>query len=145
METKKCTKCGEDKALTEFSKHHAKCKECRAMYAREWRDKNIEKAIAAERDRYRNKGKHRAKERRKEKFESIKKIEKEYRIKNHEKIKEQIAINNKKHSECLSNSYISSRLKIKVNDCPPELIELKREQLRIHRLTKQLKQEIKNV
>lgn len=40
---KKCTRCGEEKPLSEFTKSHGKpgswCKSCQALKSREWRDK----------------------------------------------------------------------------------------------------------
>ena len=50
MDGKKCTKCGEVKPLDEFSKNsrnndglNYRCRECDAVYQREWRSKNREK------------------------------------------------------------------------------------------------------
>jgi hypothetical protein len=49
------------------------------------------------------------------------------------------------YSEYLPDAQVANRLRMPVAECPPELIELKRQQLAIHRITKQLKKEIKNV
>lgn len=46
-------------------------------------------------------------------------------------------------AEC-SDRYVASSLKIPLADCPSELIALKREQLQLHRLAKQLNQVIKD-
>ena len=43
MESKTCTKCGEDKPLTEYYKGKSSCKHCRCVARREWRAKNRER------------------------------------------------------------------------------------------------------
>ncbi len=50
---KVCIKCGEEKALSEFSRNHSgqhrrrlQCKTCRNAYCRSWRDKNRERYCA---------------------------------------------------------------------------------------------------
>ncbi len=43
----------------------------------------------------------------------------------------------------MTNGVISARLGLKVAECPDEIIELKREQLLMYRMTKQLNQSIK--
>ena len=51
----------------------------------------------------------------------------------------------KKYSENLSDGYVASTLGMKVNELPSELLDLKRQQLQLIRLTKQLEKEIENV
>jgi len=53
METKRCTKCGEEKPITEFGRrkqskdgYQSHCKQCRAEAQREWRKHNIDKERA---------------------------------------------------------------------------------------------------
>jgi len=51
METKRCTKCGEEKPITEFHKNvrskdglHCYCKECNCIQSQLWRVANIDRA-----------------------------------------------------------------------------------------------------
>lgn len=57
-----------------------------------------------------------------------------YREANLEKVRFQATV----RSEDLRDDYVAKTMSMKVKDCPPDLLELKREQLRMHRLTKQL-------
>jgi hypothetical protein len=47
------------------------------------------------------------------------------------------------HVERMTNAYVAYALKMRVADASPELLALKREQLTIHRLSRQLKQATK--
>ena len=49
----------------------------------------------------------------------------------------------RKASAKLTDSYVANNLVLPVAECPPELIEMKREQLKLKRLTKQLETVIK--
>lgn len=44
----------------------------------------------------------------------------------------------------LSRGYVASKLRLPTKDLAPELLELKREQITIHRLSRQIKKELKN-
>lgn len=135
-ETKKCTKCGEVKELAEFSPAKDRkpsvsswCKKCLSNYGKDRRLADIDKARAIDRKcRIKNA------EARRDYARAIK-----------EKNREKYLDNRKWERDKLSDVYVLSKLAIPVAECPPELIELKREQLRIHRIIKQLKQEIQNV
>ena len=147
MKTKTCTKCGEVKALDEFSKRReglrAACKSCISIQSSEYRELNREKI--------RNLMKiHNAKNK-------IKKAEfarrdnalhprKYYsntvawQKNNKGKVKESAL----RKAADLTDCYVCNQLGIHVSDCPADLIEIKREQIQIHRLTKQLNQAIKD-
>ena len=135
METKKCTKCGEEKSLTEFRKYvkgrsyNNFCKACLASRAKTWRENNKEKVSALRKvSRAKNREKNCAVSMAWYKDNSEREIAKK-----------------KEKTSGLHGGYVAQRLGLPLAECTPELIELKREQLRIYRLTKQLKQEIKNV
>lgn len=124
METKKCSRCGEVKALMDFgncrsnsSGKHYECKKCHAIETKNWRAKNKNKTQEYSRD---------------------------WLLKNKNKSREAKRLNEEKNRNCLSDRYVSSKLGLSIHDCSPELLELKREQLRIKRLIKQLKKEIQN-
>ena len=96
METKVCTKCKEEKELSEFYKNKSKkcglergCKSCKAVYDKEYSKNNKEKIKQRGRD-YREKNKDKLKERRKKYHEANKETENkkssEYYAKNKEKI-----------------------------------------------------------
>jgi len=57
--------------------------------------------------------------------------------------KEAIAERKKAHVAELQDGYLARLIGIPVADCPPELIELKREQMAVSRMTKQLENIIK--
>ena len=125
METKKCTDCGIEKQLDDFgackkirSGKKSQCLECIRKRVKIWNDNNREKI----RMQHRTNRKFHAKP-------------------SAEKTKELA----KKRQEMLTDAYVANILKVPVKNIPPELIQLKREQLRIYRLTKQLKNEIENV
>lgn len=48
----------------------------------------------------------------------------------------------KARRESLADGYVADRLRIPIAECPPELIEMKRQQLLIHRSIKQLNQKL---
>jgi hypothetical protein len=59
--TKKCTKCGEVKPLTEYDRHagtkdgyHSNCKPCKHTATEKWRQKNLEKDAATKHDWFMN-------------------------------------------------------------------------------------------
>ena len=56
---------------------------------------------------------------------------------------ERIQRKRRHHTDTLTDSYVSAAVGLKVKDCPPGLIELKREQLTIKRLSRQIKQTTK--
>ena len=145
--TKKCTKCGEVKSLSAFSKdksrksgYHYTCKCCEKDYIK----------VYCKAYSYVNKEK--IKNRLKVYYEAnkdeIKSIQKTYKKVNKDKIKDYKknyyeANKDKLNAHAmdkvkqLSDGYIAKKLRIPLSDCPPELIELKRAQLKLIRAIKQ--------
>lgn len=133
-ETKVCTKCEVEKMLAEFSKHKlgkygvsSICKVCNRISSRSayvMKNPNAKK--------YKVEGNAKTKAQR----------QKEY-INRHPLSHENLREKWRRSRKNLSAHYVKSL--IGIADCPPELVELKREQIRIRRLAKQLKEEIKNV
>ena len=89
-QTKKCSKCGEVKSVSEFSKGHYWCKCCRRDDYKKYYENNLEK-IKAARVKYRENNHEkcllRESERREKYPEKIKAINAKYRENNSEKIK----------------------------------------------------------
>lgn len=170
MKTKTCSKCGEVKSLDAFGKNKNskdgidwRCKQCNRDAANKYRAENIE--LVREKDRARvaamasqskrekhkkwrdaNREKVRAdgKEKMRRLYEKdplrFRNKAKKWRSANHEK-----AISTTRNGrEKLIDGYVASALRLHLVDCSPELIALKREQLQLHRLTKQLNQAIKD-
>jgi len=140
METKKCTKCGEEKELNEFPNcktgkngKHSACKKCHRQYQRDRYASSPEKVKASVKS-----WDAANKERRNSKRSALREA-------NPEKVKAARSAQKSRDVINLSSYYVAGLMGLATGDCTPELIELKREQLRIHRLTKQLKQEIQNV
>ena len=117
---KTCTKCGETKELSEFYADKSKKDEKRA------RCKKCDSPCQ--------------RNRRIENLEKFRAREAKMRAENPEKVLSTAA----KSRQNLTPSYIANVMHISVNACPPELLELKRHQLEMHRLTKQLTKEIQN-
>ena len=126
-------------------------------YRKAWLQANKE-ASAAQRKAYRQANKEaiaaRDKAYRQANKEAIAAREKAYRQANKEAIaarekawkqanKEAIAARDKDRVNKLVDRYVAAALCMSAKDCPPDLIELKREQIRISRLTKQLTKLIK--
>jgi len=185
METKRCTKCGEAKSLSDFHKNKGKkdglnyrCKICRANYAVVNR-KNINRKVKQKNEKLRgfcyvncNKNtnpiflickhcgycknidlfktdkreasnkirvclvcfnnKNRLlfnKQYKKNRLKSNKRTQ-GWRANNPEKITEYAAVKSKE----MHNGYIASMFGIPLSEIPPELIEAKRAQLKLHRL-----------
>jgi len=59
--------------------------------------------------------------------------------------KEKYAARNKASRAELKPSHVAVALKMPVSEVPPELLELKRDQLRLVRMNRELKKELKNV
>ena len=147
---KTCTKCGETKELSEFyadkskkDEKRARCKKCDSPCQRNRRIENLEKFRAREaKMRAENPEKFRVRQSkwRAENPEKQKARDAKWRAENPEKVLSTAA----KSRQNLTPSYIANVMHISVNACPPELLELKRHQLEMHRLTKQLTKEIQN-
>ena len=161
---------GFDKSAKGRFGRRARCKCCEAKYVREnaekikaqrakYRRENAEKIKVGKAEHYRKNVKKIAEQQAKYRRENAEKIAPRaarYRCKTAEKTKaqkaasyrkniEKIAEQHAKYRRELAPGYVASLLQIPHADLTPELLELKREQLRIHRLTNQLKKELKNV
>jgi len=121
-ETKICIKCGEEKSLNSFYKdYNSKCKMCCIEYSKKYREQNIDKCH---------------------------KSGKKYREQNRDKCFEYSRKKHKQNKENLTNTYIRNLLnngisRIKNKDIPLELIQAKREQIKLFRLIKQIKNELR--
>lgn len=121
MDTKTCTKCGETKVLSAFTKNKSKrgglqshCKACTAAESAAWRAANRDKIKA---QYAANPGKFKAKNR----------------------------AGNAKQREGLTPSYIAHVLRTSTKELTPELLELKRQQIELHRLQRQLQATLKDL
>lgn len=154
---KKCTKCGEVKDLSMFNKdkrglygHNPRCRLCYKSYSKVYRETNKDKIkayretnkdkikyylnnnkdkIKARHKAYRETNKDKLKAQRKLYNEANKHKIKAYINNNKDKIREY----NKKISKNLTDTYVAGILGIPTHDCPKELIELKRAQLKLRR------------
>ena len=154
MELKRCSKCSEEKPLSEFYKdeNHSSgratyCKKCSLIAAKEWREKNKERAkelrqnwnkanklTVLEQNKKRLK-KWRSNKDNREKANAAKR---EYNKKNPEKIN----AGEKRRVENCSPCYIKSKLKRQGfidNQITPELIENKTGIIKTKRIIKQIK------
>lgn len=157
METKKCTKCGEVKNLSAFTKRtgykngvRSSCRDCENEYKRKWGKDNPEKRLISNRKYCKNNPEkvkeirrvHHEKNRDKDRKRSItyyynnktKCLARglEYRRNNPEKHR----ASNRRKVEKLTNAYIASVLGLALSECTIELIEAKRAQLQLTRATK---------
>jgi len=137
---KTCKKCGESKGLDAFSGARSECKACAAKCTAKWRDENPEK----DRARY---AKYRA-----ENPEKVRASKAKCRAENPEKERarhakyhaenvEKVRASKAKCRASLNDGYIAELLRLPAKKAPPQLIELKREQILLHRLAKEMKQE----
>lgn len=145
--TKTCTKCGDTMALDEFYTGHAKCKRC-------YLDKQKERYRSSERvrDAKKESAINRYHKMRNDEFFKRQRADAvaRYRERHPDRIaadaerdKEKTADRHKRRAENLEYGYVRNFFRgVDVTD---DLIALKRAQLQIYRLTKKLKQEIKNV
>lgn len=128
--TKRCSKCGEVKAISEFGNNkryndglQVYCKTCYRLISKQHRESNVEKFIVRRKEE-RIKYKAKINASRKKWRETNKNKEKSYKHKSIDK---------------LSTSYVVGLIGIGVKNTPDFLIELKREQLKHKRLIKELK------
>jgi len=152
-----CKKCGETKPIEEFAKgvNINSCKLCYHIYLKKYRDLHREKILQSQRkydQLHRDERSAKSRKYWKENKEMCKSKENKYRLNHKAQIrirhrkyrlqhKENIINTRNKHKENMTDSYISMCLKLKVPELKqhPELIELKRIQLKIFRLTKKEK------
>lgn len=121
----KCKSCAKDYSKNYYKENTDKCKSS----IRKWMDANPERLVEIRKD-WVSKNKDHVLKYRKYRWtlDPVKEREKE-------------AL--KKRIESISDGYTSRLLCIPLKDCPPELIELKREQITIKRLSRQIKQTTK--
>lgn len=131
--TKKCSKCGEVKAVELFGKNKTKkdgmqsdCKECAKTAWIGLGLKHKEKIATYRANRKLNNP------------EKVLEGSRKWANNNREKINEKY----KKNRDELSDSYVRSTLSMSALSATPELIELKRTQLQIIRLTREIKNEL---
>ena len=129
-DTKKCSKCGEVKGLAEFGKHSItrsglrdRCKVCNREYAASWRKENPKKAAKKDAEWARNNRDKRVV------------ICTKYREAN----RSQISQSEKARKNKISDGYAAQLIGLRISIAPPELLALKREQLAIKRMARELK------
>lgn len=149
--TKHCTRCGQAKPCAEFHKHRGTrdglaqwCKECKKAHALAYRNGNLEKV--REKDRLRaeamsthaKNAKHKSwRDRNREHVRRYARAEaRALYARNPEKYR-QIA---KAGAEQMTPAYVAKVMRIKVADLTPEILAMKREQIFICRLSRQLKE-----
>lgn len=142
-----CNGCREVKPISDFYTRpngfvSKRCRACAAAASLEWRAKNPGRAAAARR-RYVEKNPEKCAEAasasQKAKPEVYAAASRRYYNKNPEKVKALM----RKQMEELHDCYIARSMGISVKDATPELLELKREQLRVHRMARELKKSLK--
>ncbi len=151
---KKCSKCGEVKPLSEFNKSKSRkdrhadwCKECLNIYSKAYRKANPEKILAYNKA-YRKANPEKilaySKAYYKVNKEKLNDYSKEWAVNNPEKRKVSVNKNALKNKKELSDNYVKrlfiQRTSLTASDIPPELIEIKRQQLILKRLLKQQKE-----
>lgn len=142
---KRCSRCGTVKSLDEFYKnkaapdgHQWHCKVCMRRCADEWAVKHREHVNALSRERARkNPGKKAAACRRWEQAnpDKVRKKKREWNARN----RAQRNAYDRQASAELRDFYVARQLGSTVTAAPPALIELKREQLTVRRLARQLR------
>lgn len=132
---KRCTKCGEVKDVGEFSKGtrtrdglKGYCKQCHAIYYAWWYSNNRTARKAYSRE-YSKKNKTRIREREKS---CLDKYRTRKRKSNNHFAKE----GRKELSDRYMKRLLVQRTRLSYSDIPPELVELKREQMKLGRLIK---------
>jgi len=167
MDSKACTKCGAVKPLGEFSKDKRKkdgvqvyCKKCSCEIAREYRKNNPEKRSES-RKKYEEKNKEKIKQAgkkyRQKHPEKRREIARNHYRKNPEKSRQRYALwgeknrasirkRNKEYTDGFAIAYVK-KLLVKqgftTDQITPELTELKIEQIKMVRLSRQLKKAAK--
>jgi len=163
MQTKKCSKCGEVKAVSEFYKDkyskdgvRSSCKECKKQYYKANNEKILgqkkqhykanKKKIKKYNKQYQQANKEKIKEHRKQYYqankEQIKEYNKQYYQANNEQIIEQKKQYDQDNINKLGDTYIKDIIRkqtngmLKASDMPEELIELKRNNIILKRKIK---------
>ena len=132
-----CKKCGVVFATL-------RCSSCRKAASRKWHEENREKVNA------------KARKRREENPEKVRAAARKWHEENPEKARaaarkryeenpEKVMARERRHIETLSDCYVSKRIGALIKDLSPEIIELKREQLSMFRLRKELNETIQQL
>ena len=150
VEAKKCRKCGEVKGLGEFGRHIARkdgldtrCKQCNRDAVNAYRAANIESARAADRERVaamtpeqkRDRGKLWADANR----EHVRAYSRDGARRRYKEDPSKYLNKTRQRTIQLTDSYVSAAIGCRVSEVPPALIALKREQLAIKRMARELK------
>jgi hypothetical protein len=159
---KTCSRCEESKSLSNFRHRDGRaigvCKTCERGRALDYYYNNKEKAASyraknSERFKARDHAYYEAnKERHKESMrvwrgdhrEECKALVKAWVQRNPERAKANARAGSRRDRERLADSVVAGYLRMSLATASPALIQLKREQIVLHRLAKQLKQEIVN-
>ncbi len=161
MTEKRCSKCGEVKGVDCFSRDKNKkdglqchCRKCRVENARRYREKNIEK-VAEKNRRYREENREKLAEYalryREENPEKMAEANRRYYEENREKLaeknrrfreenREKLAEYARMQIGLITDSYVARVMKIPTAEAPPDLIEAKRQQLKLKRTIKNAKE-----
>lgn len=137
-DTKKCSKCGEVKGLGEFYRsktgthgRHAYCKSCGVAYSK------ARHPVAYEANRSREIA--RAVTWQRENAERYKSRLSEWQNTNRARLLVAKQLDTKRRVDELSDGYVAGCIGVRASEAPPALIALKREQLAIKRMARELK------
>ena len=131
--TQRCPTCMRAKNRNRYEENPEKVKAA----SRKWHKENPEKVKAADRKWHKEnleKVKAAVRKWHKENPEKVKAAARKWQEENPEKAKEA----DRKRRETLSDGYVSKRIGVPTKELSPEIIELKREQLSMFRLNKEL-------
>lgn len=148
-DVKTCTKCGEVKPPDSFHKNAAsadglmpRCKACIAAYGRAYRTRNAEKLAVKRADylvRNAEANRARAREWARDHPDLAQARNRRWAAANQEKVAQIRRAQSKRQVKELSDRYVRAALADQgFRSPPPEIIDLKREQLRLRRLAKKL-------
>ena len=145
---KKCTKCGEEKEVSEFHKMKGckygvrnTCKNCMKEYQKEYRKENADRLKECQKEyqkEYQKENADRLKEYRKENADRLKEYRKEYRKENADRLKEYQKEYRKEYQKeyqiSLSDGYIITQLRNRNPNLTTEQIRANPELIRLKRL-----------
>lgn len=148
-DTKTCNKCFQEKKVSQFDLNRCVCTSCRKEQKRQYYKQNINYCIEQSLQRH-EKNKDRRKEQMRQRHETNKDRDNEQNRQRYEQNKDYFGALSKErcrqYRENLTDGYIRTYLKSDTgfapHDITPEIIEAKREQLRLHRLVVQLQHAI---
>lgn len=161
---KRCSKCGEEKALTEFPRHRgrrdgldSRCKVCARIASASYRQANLEKVREKDRarvhatpievrrqkhKRWRDRNRPYVRKKGREVMRRLYRMDPEkFRSKSREwrrDNRDKAIAAMRMERDQLSRSYVATTLRLRTHEVPPALIEAKRAHLQIHRLLKEI-------